>query len=96
MIPDVDEKVRRAHLAFTQAVMAETAQHPYTSSAFTTPIDTDVPLGSSDRSTPRAQTRQDYEDDHRRRSARISLNLAGAYLEIRHVTVLTPRRHSRV
>ncbi|ENI04154.1 hypothetical protein COCC4DRAFT_51451 [Bipolaris maydis ATCC 48331] len=47
------------------------------SSAFTAPIDTAVSNSvAPDRSTPRAQTRQDFEEDLRRRSARKSLNLA--------------------
>lgn len=47
-------------------------------SAFTTPIDTDVIQdGPPDRSTPRAQTRNDYEEDTKRRSMRASANLAG-------------------
>lgn len=46
------------------------------SSAFTTPIDTAVTSGPPDRSTPRAQTRQDYEEDIKRRSVRMSVNLA--------------------
>ncbi|KAF3034958.1 hypothetical protein E8E11_000488 [Didymella keratinophila] len=43
---------------------------------YTTPIDTSVPRGAFDRSTPLAQTRHDYEDDLKRRSARMSANLA--------------------
>jgi len=43
---------------------------------YTTPIDTSVPRSHLDRSTPQAQTRYDYEDDLKRRSARMSLNLA--------------------
>lgn len=47
-------------------------------SAYTTPIDTAVSfVGPPDRSTPRAQTRQDYEEEIRRRSVRMSVNLAG-------------------
>ncbi|KAL6705904.1 hypothetical protein ACN47E_006183 [Coniothyrium glycines] len=46
-------------------------------SAYTTPIDTAVSSsGPPDRSTPRAQTRQDYDDDIRRRIVRVSANLA--------------------
>ncbi|KAH7337924.1 hypothetical protein BKA66DRAFT_517522 [Pyrenochaeta sp. MPI-SDFR-AT-0127] len=48
----------------------------FQSSAFTTPIDTAVTSGPPDRSTPRAQTRQDYEEDIKRRSVRMSVNLA--------------------
>lgn len=45
--------------------------------AFTTPIDTDVPGSDApDRSTPRAQTRNEYEEDTKRRSMRKSVNLA--------------------
>lgn len=44
--------------------------------AYTTPIDTTVPKTAADRSTPRAQTRQEFEEDMRRRSVRMSLNLA--------------------
>lgn len=40
------------------------------------PIDTAIPAGPYDRTTPRAQTRQEYEEDNRRRSVRMSLNLA--------------------
>ena len=74
MIPDLDDKVRHAHHALAQAVDAEHVQHSY---AYTTPIDTSVPAGPTDRSTPRAQTRQEYEDDNRRRSVRMSASLAG-------------------
>ncbi|KAL1612750.1 hypothetical protein SLS60_000979 [Paraconiothyrium brasiliense] len=73
MIPD--EKVRRAHVALSRIVMAERPQH---SSTYTHPIDTAVSSSAApDRSTPRAQTRQDYEDDGKRRSARVSVSLAG-------------------
>ncbi|KAF1914169.1 hypothetical protein BDU57DRAFT_518995 [Ampelomyces quisqualis] len=48
-------------------------KHKY---AHATPIDTTVPAGPTDRSTPRAQTRQEFEDDNRRRSVRMSVNLA--------------------
>ncbi|KAI8933775.1 hypothetical protein NX059_009484 [Plenodomus lindquistii] len=49
----------------------------HTNSAYTTPIDTAVASnGPPDRSTPRAQTRQDHEEDLQRRSARMSINLA--------------------
>ncbi|CAI6339614.1 unnamed protein product [Periconia digitata] len=41
-------------------------------SNYTHPIDTAVPTATSDRQTPRAQTRQDFEDDGKRRSARAS------------------------
>lgn len=75
MLPD--EKVRRAHVALFQLVMAE---HPQHSSTYTHPIDTDVPSSAPDRSTPRAQTRQDYEEDGRRRSVRLSASLAGRFL----------------
>ncbi|KAF2637413.1 hypothetical protein P280DRAFT_103011 [Massarina eburnea CBS 473.64] len=43
-------------------------------SNYTHPIDTDVPASTTDRSTPRAQTRQDYDEDGKRRSARISIS----------------------
>ncbi|KAF1974241.1 hypothetical protein BU23DRAFT_119866 [Bimuria novae-zelandiae CBS 107.79] len=47
------------------------------SSTYTHPIDTAVPSPAApDRSTPRAQTRQDYEEDGKRRSARVSVSLA--------------------
>jgi hypothetical protein len=75
MIPDLDDKVRHAHHALAQAVHAEHAQQNY---AYTTPIDTSVPTGPTDRSTPRAQTRQEFEEDNHRRSVRMSVNLAGA------------------
>ncbi|KAJ4988879.1 hypothetical protein SVAN01_05686 [Stagonosporopsis vannaccii] len=71
MVFEADDKVRLAHLALAQAVMAEPLQHTYT-----TPIDTSVPRSALDRSTPQAQTRYDYEDDLKRRSARMSVNLA--------------------
>ncbi|KAF2033015.1 hypothetical protein EK21DRAFT_59536 [Setomelanomma holmii] len=74
MIPDIDDKVRHAHLALAQAMDAEHAQHSY---AYTTPIDTSVPSGPADRSTPRAQSRVEYDEDNRRRSVRMSVNLAG-------------------
>ncbi|EOA91273.1 uncharacterized protein SETTUDRAFT_162037 [Exserohilum turcica Et28A] len=45
-------------------------------SAYAAPIDTAVSNSvAPDRSTPRAQTRQDFEEDLRRRSVRKSLNL---------------------
>jgi hypothetical protein len=74
MIPDLDEKVRHAHHALAQAVEAEHMQHDY---PYATPIDTMVPTGPPDRSTPRAQTRQEFEEDNRRRSVRMSASLAG-------------------
>jgi hypothetical protein len=74
MIPDLDDKVRHAHHALAQAVEAEHMQHSY---AYTTPIDTSVPTGPADRSTPRAQSRIEYDEDNRRRSVRMSVNLAG-------------------
>ncbi|KAH7086213.1 hypothetical protein FB567DRAFT_527424 [Paraphoma chrysanthemicola] len=43
--------------------------------AYTTPIDTSVPTGPGDRSTPRAQSRIEHDED-RRRSVRMSVNLA--------------------
>jgi hypothetical protein len=73
MLPDLDDKVRHAHHALVQAVDAEHVQHHL----LTTPIDTTVPIGPADRSTPRAQTRQECEDDNRRRSVRKSMSLAG-------------------
>jgi hypothetical protein len=79
MVFEADDKVRRAHLALAQAVMAEHLQQNYT-----TPIDTSVPRSALDRSTPQAQTRYDYEDDLKRRSARMSVNLAGKLLPKRH------------
>ena len=68
------DKVRRAHLALGMAMMAEQLQHD---SQYTHPIDTAVPSGSPDRTTPRAQTREDFEEDRKRRSTRVSLSLAG-------------------
>lgn len=79
MIPDGDDKVGPAHVALTQETVAERAQH---SSAYTTPIDTAVTSGPPDRSTPRAQTRQDYEEDIKRRSVRMSVNLAGTSISL--------------
>jgi hypothetical protein len=75
MVFEADDKVPPAHLALARAMMADPLQHHYT-----TPIDTSVPRGAFDRSTPLAQTRHDYEDDLKRRSARMSANLAGAWL----------------
>lgn len=76
MIPE--EKVRRAHVALSRVVMAERPQH---SSTYTHPIDTAVSSSAApDRSTPRAQTRNEYEEDGKRRSARVSVSLAGTYL----------------
>ncbi|KAJ4366158.1 hypothetical protein N0V83_007793 [Neocucurbitaria cava] len=64
MIPDVDEQHTSAY-------------DPAYNSPFTTPIDTAVSSsGPPDRSTPRAQTRQDYDEDMKRRSVRMSVNLA--------------------
>ena len=72
MLPD--EKVRRAHAALVQAVHAE---HLQQSSGYTHPIDTQVPpSGPPDRTTPRAQTRQDFEEENKRRS-KASVSLAG-------------------
>lgn len=71
MIFEADDKVCLAHLALALAAMTDSLQHTYT-----TPIDTSVPRSHLDRSTPQAQTRYDYEDDLKRRSARMSLNLA--------------------
>ncbi|KAL5120396.1 hypothetical protein ACEQ8H_001686 [Pleosporales sp. CAS-2024a] len=48
-------------------------QHNY---PHTTPIDTSVPAAPPDRSTPRAQTRQEFEQDNRRRTVRKSVSLA--------------------
>lgn len=90
MIPDLDEKVLHAHFALVQAVEAERAQHTY---AYATPLDTTVPAGAPDRSTPRAQTRQEFEDDFRRRSVRMSVNLAGMCLECFEDTPTDPHRH---
>lgn len=82
MIPD--DKVRRAHVALSRIVMAE---HPQHASPYTHPIDTDVPSGTApDRTTPRAQTRQDYEDDGKRKSMRASVSLAGKNLFRAHVS----------
>lgn len=76
MIPD--DKVRRAHAALSRIVMTERLQH--ISSTYTHPIDTDLPSSNApDRSTPRAQTRQEYEEDGKRRSARVSVSLAGKH-----------------
>jgi hypothetical protein len=72
MLPD--EKVRRAHDALVHVVAAEQSQQ---SSGYTHPIDTQVPpSGPGDRTTPRAQTRQDFDEENKRRS-RASVNLAG-------------------
>jgi hypothetical protein len=75
MLPD--DKVRRAHIALSEAMMAEQLQH---NSQYTHPIDTAVSSGSPDRTTPRAQTRPDFEEDRKRRSVRVSLSLAGMCL----------------
>jgi hypothetical protein len=60
-----------------EANMLPDVEDKQTSSAYTTPIDTAVSNSVADRSTPRAQTRQDFEEDLRRRSVRKSVNLAG-------------------
>ncbi|KAF2751309.1 hypothetical protein M011DRAFT_455337 [Sporormia fimetaria CBS 119925] len=71
MLPD--DKVRRAHVALEQALTAEQTQH---ASPYTHPIDTTVTTsGAPDRTTPRAQTRDEYSPDGKRRS-RVSLSLA--------------------
>ncbi|KAF7446870.1 hypothetical protein PtrSN002B_000863 [Pyrenophora tritici-repentis] len=60
-----------------EANMLPDVDNKHTSSTYTTPIDTAVSNSvAPDRSTPRAQTRQDFEEDLRRRSIRKSLNLA--------------------
>lgn len=72
MVPG--DKVLRAHQALAHAVMAEPSQH---TSTYTYPIDTSIPPPSvADRSTPRAQTREEFDDEVRRRS-RVSVSLAG-------------------
>lgn len=72
MIPD--DKVLRAHQALEHAVMAEQAQQ---TSSYTYPIDTSIaPPSVVDRSTPRAQTREEFDEEVRRRS-RVSVSLAG-------------------
>lgn len=76
MLPDLDQKVRHAHYALALALDAEHTQQNQ-AYAHATPIDTAVPTGPSDRSTPRAQTRQEFEEDVKRKSVRRSLNLAG-------------------
>jgi hypothetical protein len=81
MLPDLDEKVRHAHRALAYVVEAELPQHEQ---AYATPIDTDLPTGAPDRSTPRAQTRQDFEEDNKRRSVRMSVNLAGRWSLAEH------------
>lgn len=73
MVPD--EKVRRAHVALSRVVMAE---RPQQATTYTHPIDTTIP-SATDRTTPRAQTRQDYDEDGKRRSARVSVSLAGKF-----------------
>jgi len=59
-----------------EANMLPDVEDKQTASAHTTPIDTAVSNSVADRSTPRAQTRQDFEEDLRRRSVRKSVNLA--------------------
>jgi hypothetical protein len=81
MLPDLDEKVRHAHRALAYVVEAELPQHEQ---AYAAPIDTDLPAGAPDRSTPRAQTRQDFEEDNKRRSVRMSVNLAGRWSLAEH------------
>lgn len=87
MLPD--DKVRRAHAALSQIVTAERPQHA-SPATYTHPIDTDVPSSTNpDRTTPRAQTRQEHETNAdttasenievKRRSSRVSVNLAGEY-----------------
>lgn len=74
MIPD--EKVRRAHVALAHVLEAELSQH---NSTYTHPIDTTVPTSTApDRTTPRAQTREDHEDDGRRLS-KASVSLTGKF-----------------
>lgn len=90
MVFEADDKVRLAHLALAQAMMTKTSQHHYTA-----PIDTSVPRGAFDRSTPLAQTRHDYEDDLKRRSARMSANLAGESCSSSVVCITDLSRHSR-
>lgn len=90
MVFEADDKVRLAHLALAQAVMTQPLQHTYT-----TPIDTSVPRSVLDRSTPQAQTRYDYDDDLKRRSARMSVNLAGRSSSTKLTFVADFDRHSR-
>lgn len=62
------------HLPKKEAPMAEHQQQ----STQAAPIDTSVsPPSHADRTTPRAQTRYDYDEDTKRKSARMSVNLAG-------------------
>jgi hypothetical protein len=79
MIPD--DKVRHAHDALAHAVMAEQSQH---NSTYTHPIDTTVPTSGTDRTTPRAQTREDFEEEPKdvKRRSRVSLSLAGMMILI--------------
>jgi hypothetical protein len=73
-----DDKVCHAHLVLIEVLMAKHRQQ-YTQAA---PIDTSVSFSShADRSTPRAQTQYDYDEDMKRRSARMSANLAGKCLD---------------
>lgn len=78
MLPDRDDKVRHAHLALAHVVETERPQHDYPY-ATPNPIDTAIPSGPQDRTTPRAQTRAEFDDDLRRRSSRMSMNLAGKF-----------------
>jgi hypothetical protein len=91
MVVEADDKVRLAHLALAKAVMTEHPQQNYT-----TPIDTSVPRSALDRSTPQAQTRYDYEDDLKRRSARMSANLAGRWLPSSSLNLADFYRHCRI
>ncbi|KAF2476075.1 uncharacterized protein BDR25DRAFT_331654 [Lindgomyces ingoldianus] len=59
-----------------EANMIPDEKHASATSAYTYPLDTDLPpAGPEERTTPRAQTRQEVEDGSKRRS-RVSLSLA--------------------
>lgn len=85
----LDPKVRRAHVALSRAIEAESSQN---SSPYTHPIDTAIAPSGPDRTTPRAQTRQDY-DEQSSRKHRMSLSgssLAGtSAIDQESETVLT-------
>ncbi|KAF2199901.1 hypothetical protein GQ43DRAFT_375133 [Delitschia confertaspora ATCC 74209] len=68
LIPDVEK-----YSETDEGDMTRASQH--TSSTYTYPIDTAVPPpGPSERTTPRAQTRQEVEEERRR--SRVSMSLA--------------------
>ncbi|KAF1944665.1 hypothetical protein EJ02DRAFT_340409 [Clathrospora elynae] len=75
--PNTSDNTAMVSPSTPEANMLPDVDEKHTYSAYTTPIDTGVPSSAApDRSTPRAQTRQDFEEDLARRSTRMSVNLA--------------------